>query len=103
MARRLHAVSSAGPEAPETGSLGAEAASVLVEGLRSMVTVTSVPLGGVVAVLDTRAEAWVLYLDTDSPVEDRCWAMVEVLDVLRRGPEASRHASQAPPVRLLRS
>lgn len=79
-----------GPGGPER--LGPAAAAVLVEGLRSMLTVTYVPLDGVVAVLDTTTAEWALHLDADSPVEDHCWAMIEVLDVLRRGPHAAEHA-----------
>jgi hypothetical protein len=83
------------PEARSDGALSSEAASVLVEGLRSILTVTYVPLDGVVAVLDTTTAEWALHLDADSPAEDHCWAMIEVLDVLRRGPHAAGHALQA--------
>jgi hypothetical protein len=53
-----------------------------------------VPLDGVVAVLDTTTAEWALHLDADSPAEDHCWVMIEVLDVLRRGPHTAGHALQ---------
>jgi hypothetical protein len=77
--------------------VSAEAALALVEGLRSVLTVTYVPLHGVVAVLDTTTSVWTLHLDPDSPAEDQCWAMVDVLEVLRFGPDAARHATRSPP------
>jgi hypothetical protein len=80
-----------GPRGP--GRLDQDVASVLVEGLRAVLMVTFVPLDGVVAVLDTTAAPWALHLDADSPAEDHCWVMIEVLDVLRRGP----HPTGAPP------
>jgi hypothetical protein len=105
VARRLRRVSSVVSPNPyqERPPLSAEAVLVLVEGLRSLLTVTYVPLDGVVAVLDTTASVWSLHLDIDSPDEDHCWAMIDVLEVLRLGPHAAEHATSAMPLRPLRS
>ena len=82
--------------------LGPEAALALVEGLRSILTVTYVPLNGLVAVLDTTTSVWTLHLDSDSPPEDHCWAMIDVLEVLRLGPDAAQHGTRSLPARLQR-
>ncbi|HSK58669.1 MAG TPA: hypothetical protein VK935_06410 [Actinomycetospora sp.] len=74
-------------------------APTLVEGLRSILTVTYVPLAGLVAVLDTTSPEWSLHLDSDSPTEDHCWAMIDVLEVLRLGPAAAPHVTRAVPRR----
>lgn len=66
----------------------------LVKGLRSVLTVAYVPLHGVVAIMDTTAPVWALHLDSNSPTEDHCWAMIDVLKVLRLGPHAAEHATR---------
>jgi hypothetical protein len=96
VARRLRRVSSVvyPDHHHERAPLSSEAASALIEGLRSLLTVTYVPLDGVVAVLDTTSSAWTLHLDADSPAEDHCWAMIDVVEVLRLGPQAAEHATR---------
>ena len=76
---------------------------MLVEGLRSMLTVTYVPLDGVVGALDTTTSEWALHLDSGSPAEDHCWVMIDVLEVLRLGPDAAEHATSSLPRRSERS
>ncbi len=69
-------------------------AHVLVDGLRTMITVNYVPMPDLVAVLDTTAAAWVLSLDSGSPSEDHCWAMLDVLEVLAFGAQAAESATR---------
>jgi hypothetical protein len=76
------------------------AAAALVDGLRGMLHVSYVPLHEAVARLDTCSPEWVLYLDSDSPPEDHCWAMLDVLRVLTLGAGA---AGSATPVARLRA
>lgn len=80
------------------------AADALVRGLRRMFVVTYTPLPLVVARLDTSQEAWVLYLDSDSPPEDHCWAMEDLLRVLILGGGAatSRWVTQTPRLNVVR-
>jgi hypothetical protein len=73
---------------------------VLVEGLRSVLAVSYVPLTGLVAVLDTTTSAWVLSLDSASSADDHCWAL---LDVLRFCPRAWRPPSRPGACRPVRS
>ena len=77
-------------------------AHVLVDGLRSVLTVSYVPLTDLVAVLDTTKPAWVLSLDSGSPAEDHCWAMRDVLKVLAFGVDAAESATSAPRLSLVR-
>lgn len=95
--RRASSIASAGPRGRVL--LSPEATLALVEGLRSVLTVTYVPLSGLVAVLDTTTSVWALHLDSDSPPEDHCWAMIDVLEVLSRGPDAAQHGTRALPPR----
>jgi hypothetical protein len=100
VARGLRRASSiASPDPRGRVRLSPEATLALVEGLRSILTVTYVPLSGLVAVLDTTTSVWALHLDSDSPPEDHCWAMIDVLEVLRLGPDAARHGKRALPPR----
>lgn len=56
-----------------------------------------------VARLDTTGPEWVLYLDTDSPAEDHCWAMLDVLRIVTLGPHAAPSTTPPPPLlRLVR-
>ena len=67
-------------------------ARALVDGLRSVLAVSYVPLAGLVAVLDTTTTAWVLSLDSGSSAEDQCWALLDVLKVLSLGVDAAEGA-----------
>ncbi|MDT7741183.1 MAG: hypothetical protein QOE59_261 [Actinomycetota bacterium] len=69
---------------------------VLVEGLRSVLAVSYVPLTGLVAVLDTTTSAWVLSLDSASSADDHCWALLDVLKILSSGVEAAESARSVP-------
>ncbi len=77
-------------------------ALVLVEGLRSVLAVSYVPLSGLVAVLDTTAPAWVLSLDSGSSAEDQCWALLDVLKVLTLGVNAAEWARSVPTLSVVR-
>jgi hypothetical protein len=79
------------------------AAQALVEGLRSMLTVTYAPLTANVAQLDTTSAVWLLELDSGSPPEDQCWAMIDVLLVLSLGPQKAEFAQVGPRLRLVSS
>ena len=78
-------------------------AHVLVEGLRSVLAVSYVPLAGLVAVLDTTTPAWVLNLDSGSSADDQCWALLDVLRVLAFGPDAAEWATSVPGLSVVRS
>ncbi len=65
------------------------AAEVLASGLNSMLRVVYTPMRDTVARLDTSHAQWVLHLDLDSPAEDHCWAMLDVLGVLACGTDAT--------------
>jgi hypothetical protein len=65
---------------------------MLSSGLRSLLRVTYAPLHDTVARLEISGRHRVLYLDSDSPAEDHCWAMFEVLSVLTHGPTTARWA-----------
>jgi hypothetical protein len=98
---------------PEVGIVGetgahdhsgaAAAARALVKRLRPVVAVTFVPLGGSVARLDTTTPQWLLELDSDSPVWDHCWAMIDVLRVVSRGASAARFATTSGRLRPVES
>jgi hypothetical protein len=75
----------------------------MVEGLRSMITVTYGPLTGNVAQLDTTTAVWLLQLDSDSSPEDQCWAMIDVLLVLSLGVQRAEFARVRPHLRLVSS
>lgn len=75
----------------------------LVDRIPASITVSFTPLEGVVARLDTSGATWVLLLDSRSPVPDLCWALRDVLDVLRRGPQAAQYGRVAPPLHLVPS
>jgi hypothetical protein len=77
------------------------AAHAMIEGLRSMITVTYAPLTGNVAQLDTTTPVWRLELDSDSPPEDQCWAMIDVLLVLSLGAQRAEFAQVRPHLRLV--
>ncbi len=68
------------------------AVEVLVSGLGHMLHIVSTPMPDTVAKLDTSREEWMLYLDSGSPPEDLCWAMLDVLGVLVHGRDAARYA-----------
>jgi hypothetical protein len=73
----------------------------LVGSLQSVVHVVFTPMSDVVARLDTSGPTKVLYLDCDSPPEDHCWALWEVLRSLALGPAAAGAAVPAPRMRLV--
>jgi hypothetical protein len=77
------------------------AAEVLASGLRNMLRVVYSPMPDTVARLDTSRTPWVLQLDPESPAEDHCWAMLEVLGVLAHGADATRCATPATRLRLI--
>jgi hypothetical protein len=77
-------------------------ANILVDGLRTVLTVAYVPMTDLVAVLDTTAPSWVLSLDSGSPAEDHCWAMLDVLKVLAFGVHAAESATSTPRLFLVR-
>lgn len=79
------------------------AADVLVGELQSMLRIVYTPLSDVVARLDTTGRQWVLFLDSDSPTEDQCWAMLDVLRVLVQGSGATAWAIPAPRLRSILS
>ena len=56
-----------------------ETALMLVNGLRTMLAVTYVPLADNVARLDTTRPTWLLELDSGCSAEHHCWAMIDVL------------------------
>lgn len=58
------------------------AVEVLASGLSDLLHVVRTQMSDTVARLDTSQDRWVLYLDSDSPPEDLCWAMLGVLGVL---------------------
>jgi hypothetical protein len=76
------------------------AAGVLAEGLGQLADVIYVPMADAVARLESASGRPVLYLDTDSPVEDLSWAMMEALRALTFGLDS---ISSARRVRRLRS
>lgn len=78
-------------------------ADALLSSLRVLLTVSFQPLDLVVARLDTTSTPWVLYLDSGSPVQDQCWAMIDVLRVLTIGVPSAESAVHAPLLRLVRS
>lgn len=73
----------------------------LVVSLESWIHVVFTPMSDVVARLDTTGRMKVLYLDCDSPPEDHCWAIWEVLRFLALGPAAVGAAIPAPRMRLV--
>jgi hypothetical protein len=77
------------------------AVEVLVSGLRHVLHVVNTPMPDTVAKLDTSRERWVLYLDSDSPSEDLCWAMLDVLSVLVHGRDAPSYARPVPHLSLV--
>lgn len=79
------------------------AAHALVSSLRTLLTVSYEPLPDVVARLDTTSTPWVLYLDSDSPVQDHCWAMIDVLRIFTIGLHAAEYAIPTPRLRLVQS
>lgn len=91
------------PPAPNPPTLDCRSSQVLVDGLRSVVNIAYAPLAQVVARLDTTRPIWVLTLDTDSPAEDHCWAMIDVLKVLNRGQFAADYARITTPLSLVRN
>jgi hypothetical protein len=86
---------------PELAPPGSAAALLLIDDLRAVLTVTYVPLADTVAVLDTTTSSWFLDLDSNSSVEDHCWAMTDVLRVLNGGAPAAEHATSMSPPRPL--
>jgi hypothetical protein len=77
------------------------AAEVLASGLGNVLHVVHTPMPDTVARLDTSPARWVLYLDSDSPPEDLCWAMMDVLDVLVDGRYGSAHIRPATHLHLV--
>lgn len=66
--------------------------AVLINGFRDLLRVTYTPLHDTVARLEMSGRHWVLYLDSDSPAEDHCWVIAEVMNVLIHGPTTARWA-----------
>lgn len=62
------------------------AAEELVDGVRTLAEVVYLPMRDSVARMEATERGWVLYVDTDSSDEDRCWAMAGVLRLLADGP-----------------
>jgi hypothetical protein len=58
--------------------------------------VTYAPLCDATALLDTSGPVWSLHLDIDSPAEDRCWAMLELLEVLAHAGSTAGTATRVP-------
>lgn len=97
---------SQGPAAPLHGAppvtLNTSAdVQALITSLESRIQVVFTPMADVVARLDTSGRTRVLYLDCDSPPEDHCWAIWEVLRFLALGPGAAGAAVPAPRMRLV--
>lgn len=61
------------------------AAEELVDGVRTLADVVYLPMQDSVARMEWTEHGWVLYVDVDSPPEDRCWAMSGVLRLLASG------------------
>lgn len=78
------------------------AALVLITGLRTILTVTYVPLAANVALLDTTTSAWLLELDAHSSEEDHRVAMIDVFKVLSFGAQAAEFAVPSLQLRLAR-
>lgn len=78
------------------------AARALAKGLSELLHVTYTPMPDLVARLDVSAPTWVLHLDPGSPVEDHCWAMFEVLDILIRGLDTTECAEPGRRLRVVR-
>jgi hypothetical protein len=78
------------------------ASRALITGLRATITVSYRPLTSVVARLDTTSTPWALHLDSGSPAQDHCWAMIDVLRILTLGVQAAESARHAPMLRLVR-
>lgn len=76
---------------------------MLVTALRTMLTVTYLPLATNIARLDTTTSAWLLELDSDSSAEDQCVAMIDVLKIMNSGVPAAEFAVPAPRLRLVRN
>lgn len=91
------------PPVPDPSTFGSCSTQILVDSLRSTVSIAYAPLARVVARLDTTRPMWVLTLDTDSPSEDHCWAMLDVLKVLNRGRHAAEYARTTTPLSLVRN
>lgn len=83
------------------GLSSSAAAQVMAYGLCRLVEVVYTPMPDVVARLDPADHGWVLTLDSDSPPEDHCWAMVDVLKLLTLGPSATEWAVPAARLRLV--
>ena len=67
---------------------------MLISELRDLLRVTLTPLHDTVARLEISERHRVLYLDSNSPAEDHCLVMFEVLSVLLHGPTTARWAVQ---------
>ncbi len=76
-------------------------AQALINGLRPMIDVSYRPLHDTVARFDTTMPRWRLYLDSDSPAEDHCWVLLDVLKVLTLGADAETSAIHSPRLRLV--
>lgn len=68
--------------------------SLLVE-LRALIDVRYTAMPDLVARLDMEQDGWVLHLDPDSPPEDLCWAMLDVLGLLT-GPSSGVRRAATP-------
>lgn len=89
------------PVPPVTGPTTTADVQALVSRVRGAIRVVLTPMPDVVARLDTTGRVKVVYLDCDSPPEDQCWALREVIRVLALGPAASGAAVPAPRMRLV--
>jgi hypothetical protein len=77
------------------------AAEVLADSLSQMLNVVHTPMPDTVARLDTSSDCWVLYLDSGSPPDDLCWAMLDVLRVLVHGAHTTTRARPVAHLRLV--
>lgn len=85
-----------------TGPTTTADVQALVTSLEGALQVVFTPMPDTVARLDTTGPVKVLYLDSDSPPEDHCWALWEVLRFLALGAGALHAAIPAPRMRLVR-
>ena len=78
------------------------AAQTLIDRLLPLIDVCYQPLHDTVARLDTTTPHWVLHLDSDSPAEDHCWVLLDVLTLLTGGANAATSATPTPRLCLVR-
>jgi len=77
-------------------------AQTLINRLHPLIAVSYQPLHDTVARLDTTTRRWLLHLDSDSPAEDHCWVLLDVITILTCGANAATSATPTPRLRLVR-